>query len=98
MCRNYYISNAEEVNRELINKGGNYMTLKKATLIAIIGSILHIISQTFYVLNHFDVYEFSISIFKLLSILNLISSIFLIIFFFTLYSNQNDRKKQKGEV
>lgn len=74
------------------------MTLKKATLIAIIGSILAVVSEIFYVLNYFDVYEFSFSLFKVLSVLNLISSIFFIIFFCTLYSNQNNRKKQKEEV
>lgn len=74
------------------------MTLKNATLLAIIGSVLGIVSKIFYALSNFGIYELPFSFYKVLGLLNLISSIFFIIFFCTLYSNQNKRKKQREEV
>ena len=74
------------------------MTLKNATLFAIVGGMLSIMANTIYLLNNFGIYEFSIIIFNILSILNLFSAISFIIFFMTLYSNQKNRKKQKDEV
>lgn len=65
------------------------MNLKTSTLFAIIGSILGIISSVYHVLLSLEVVFYSQGAGLTINLLNAFSMICFLVFFITLYSNQN---------
>lgn len=64
------------------------MIIKKATLLAIIGSTLIALTQLYYLLTNFAVMQYSETTGKIIVLFSFTGYVFIVVFFISLYQKQ----------